>query len=132
MELKGGKWLLLFPSELVLSHKWFTHWRSPQTPGMCSQVLPPFCMHPTSSPSQHVDRSHGHPDRAGRYCNTSGDPGSVWKPADLMCTTHTPSCCRTDEATSKENLQSCFLKGMMNVVFFLFLPEYENSIFQVT
>lgn len=43
---EGGKCLLPFPSELVLSHKWFTYWWSPQMPSMCSQVLPLFHVQP--------------------------------------------------------------------------------------
>ena len=60
-----GKWLLLFPLELALSHKWSTYWWSPQTPGMCSQVFPLFCMHRILSPSQCLDRSHGPPTEPG-------------------------------------------------------------------
>lgn len=60
-----GKWLLLFPLEWALSRKWFTHWWSPQTPGMCSQVFPLFCMHRTLSWSQCLDRSHGPPTEPG-------------------------------------------------------------------
>lgn len=67
------------------------------------------------------------PHRAGKSRNTSGGLGSVWKLADLMRATHTPSCCRSDVATSKENLQSCFLEKMMNVVFF-FSPSQSMKI----
>lgn len=63
--IEGRKWLLLFPLELVLSHKWFTQWWSPQMPGMCSQVLPLFHMHPTLPPFQCIDRSHGPPTEPG-------------------------------------------------------------------
>lgn len=101
---EGGKCLLPFPSELALSHKWFTYWWSPQMPSMCSQVLP--CS--TCSPSRCTDRSHGPPTEPGGIVTLQGALGPLWKPADLMCTTHTPSCCRTDAATSKENLQSYF------------------------
>lgn len=119
---EGRKWLLLFPLELVLSRKWFTWW-SPQMPRVCSQVLPLFHMHPALPAIQCIHSSHGPPTEPGGIVTLEEAQGPFWKVGDLMCATHTPSCCRTDVATSKENLQSYFLAGLMNVVQSFFLSE---------
>lgn len=126
--IEGRKWSLLFPLELVLSHKWFAHWWSPQMPGMCSQVLPLFYMHPTLPPSQGIGRSHGPPTEPGGTVALQEAQVPLWKLADLMCATHTPSCCTTDVATSKENLKSYFLAGMMNVVWSFFSLSWSMKI----
>lgn len=69
---EGGKCLLPFPSESVLSHKWFTYWWSPQMPSMCSQVLSLSMCRPISMHRQEPRTPH----RARVHYNTSGSTES--------------------------------------------------------
>lgn len=59
--------------------------------------------------SQSIDKSHGPPTKPGGIVKFQEVQVPLWKLADLMCSTHTPCCCRNDAATSKENLQRYFL-----------------------
>lgn len=69
---EGGKCLLLFPSELVLSHKWFTYWWSPQMPNTFSGASPT----PRAASSQSTDRSRGPPTEPGGLVTLQEAPGS--------------------------------------------------------
>lgn len=62
-----------------------------------------------AAPSQSIDRSHGPPTKPESIVKLQETQVPLWKLAELVCTTHTPRCHRTDAATSKENLQSYFL-----------------------
>ena len=130
-----GKRLPLFPLDLALSRNGYTPVVSADARHVFSGVSPVLrAPHPVSIPRPRQEPRAPH--RAGESRKASAGLGSVWKLAGLMRATHTPSCCRSDVAASKENLQSCFLEKMMNVVFFLSffspLSEYENCISQVT
>lgn len=118
---EGGKCLLPFPSESVLSHKWFTYWWSPQTPSMCSQVLPlctcsPIPIHRQEPRTPHIGRGH---------YNTSGSPGSSLESSRPdVCHTHThPAAAELMQPQAKRIYRAISWQEMMNVVWSFFFSQ---------